>query len=471
MRMRPAILLLSCIGWTSGAAQLPERLERILSAHGIPEANVSVVVRALGAEQPVLAHYPLAPRNPASVMKVVTTWAALELLGPAYTWPTEVYFLGDRDGWRLDGDLAIKGHGDPFLVTEEMWKLLRAVQRMGLTEIGGDLVIDDTVFIDAAGDPGEFDGEGFRAYNVLPNALLVNFKAIRYQFGIHPGGEGVLITADPMPDTLDIVNRLRLVDGRCRGYQAGIAMDVRGEAADTVVFTGDFPAACATYGLTRSALGHDAYAYGVFAALWRQLGGRHAGRWRRAAVGDELEPALVWESPPLGEIIRSINKFSNNVMTRQLLYTMGLEASSSPGTRAGGVAAVHGLLAARGLDAESLVIDNGSGLSRDARISAQLLADILQLAQEPPYGAEFMASMSIGGLDGTTRKRFAGTEARGRSHLKTGSLDHVSAIAGYVHAPDGTTYVLAAMVNATDSHRGPGEEFLDELVKWAYEPP
>lgn len=468
MRMPPAILLLSCIGWSGAAAQLPDRLQRILSAHEIAPANVSVVVRRSGTAQPVLAHRPLQPRNPASVIKLVTTWVGLEVLGPTYTWPTEVHFLGERSGWRLDGDLAIKGHGDPYLVTEEFRKLLRAVRNTGLTEIDGDLVIDDSAFVDAAGDPGEFDGDAFRTYNVLPNALLINYKAIRYQFGIDPDGGGVLVTADPVLANLDIVNRLNLAGGRCRGYQAGIAHDVRGEAADRVFLSGDFPAACAPYSLTRTALRHDSYAYGLFATLWSELGGTHTGGWRRSAVSEEQEPILVWESPPLLEVIRRINKFSNNVMTRQLLYTLGVEASDRPGTRAGGVDAIRDHLASRGLDVDSLVIDNGAGLSRQTRISAQLLADTLQLAQQPPYGAEFVASMSIGGLDGTTRRRFDGDEALGRSHLKTGSIDHVAAIAGYVHALSGTTYIVAAMINATDAHRGTGEEFLDALVEWAH---
>ena len=468
MRMRPAILLLSCIGWSGGAAQLPDPLQRILSAHDIPAANVSVVVQGPGAEQPVLAHHAHQPRNPASVIKLVTTWAGLDVLGPTYTWPTEVYFLGERNGWRLDGDLAIRGYGDPFLVTEEFRKLLRAVRHMGLTEIGGDLVIDDTLFVDAAGDPGEFDGDSFRTYNVLPNALLINYKAIRYRFGIYPDGDGVHVTTDPVLANLQITNRLNLVSGRCRGYQAGITVDVRGEAADRVFLSGDFPAACAPYSLTRTALQHDSYAYGLFATLWRELGGVHTGGWRRGAVSEDLEPVLVWESPPLLEVIRRINKFSNNVMTRQLLYTLGVEASGRPGTRAGGVDVIHDHLASRGLNADSLVIDNGAGLSRRTRVTAQLLADILELAQQPPYGAEYVASMSIGGLDGTTRRRFDDAEALGRSHLKTGSLDHVAAVAGYVHAASGTTYVVAAMINATDAHRGTGGEFLDELVNWVH---
>ena len=457
MRMRPTILLLSCIGWSSGAAQLPDRLQRILSAHDIPLSNVSVVVQGLGREQPVLTHHPLQPRNPASVIKLVTTWVSLDVLGPTYTWPTEVYLLGERNGWRLDGDLAIKGYGDPFLVTEEFRKLLRSVRHLGLTEISGDLVIDDTVFVDAAGDPGEFDGDSFRTYNVLPNALLVNYKAIRYQFGIYPDGDGVLVTTDPVLANLEIVNRLSLASGRCRGYQAGITVDVRGEAAERVFLSGDFPAACAPYSLTRSALRHDSFAYGVFATLWRELGGIQTGAWRRGRVSEELEPILVWESPPLLDIIRRINKFSNNVMTRQLLFTLGVEASDRPGTRADGVDVIHDHLASRGLNVDSLVIDNGAGLSRRTRISVRLLADMLELAQQPPYGAEFVASMSIGGLDGTTRRRFDGAEALGRSHVKTGSLDDVAAIAGYVHASSGITYVVAAMINATDAHRGTGE--------------
>ena len=342
---------------------------------------------------------------------------------------------------------------------------------MGLTEINGDLVMDDTVFVDAAGDPGEFDGDPFRTYNVLPNALLVNYKAIRYQFGIYPDGDGVLVTTDPVLANLEITNRLNLASGRCRGYQAGITLDVRGEAADRVFLSGDFPAACAPYSLTRTALEHDSFAYGVFATLWRELGGVHTGGWRRGRVSEELEPILVWESPPLLDIIRRINKFSNNAMTRQLLYTLGVEASDRPGTRAGGVDVIRDHLGSRGLNVDSLVIDNGAGLSRRTRISAQLLADMLELAQRPPYGAEFVASMSIGGLDGTTRSRFDGAEARGRSHVKTGSLEDVAAIAGYVHASSGTTYVVAAMINATDAHRGTGAGFLDELVKWAYELP
>src|SRR5690349_20207619 len=140
------LALIGAAAFAAHADELPPEVARVLTGHGIPASEVSIVVQAVDDAKPILSHLADEPRSPASVMKTVTTWSALELLGPAYTWPTEVYFLGDFDGRTLDGDLAIKGYGDPYLVVEEVWKLLRALNRMGLTEITGDLVLDDTHF-------------------------------------------------------------------------------------------------------------------------------------------------------------------------------------------------------------------------------------------------------------------------------------------------------------------------------------
>ena len=457
-----------CIAYSASEAQLPSSLDRIRQAHGIPYEDVSLVVREVDGDESVLAHFPDVPRNPASTIKLLTTWVALEVLGPTYSWPTEIYFLGDWDGRQLNGDLAIKGYGDPYLVTEEFWKLLGALRRIGLEEINGDLIIDDSFFGDVTESPGDFDGQPYRAYNVSPNALLINFKAVRFQFLTDPNDRDVIITLDPLPENLNVVNQLSLTDGPCRGYQAGISFDVRDpETAKMVVFSGFFPKACSPYYLSRTVLEHDTFVFGVFSTLWRELGGQHHGGLSRGVVSDEIRPVLTWQSRPLAEVIRSINKYSNNVMTRQLLYTLGAENSTAPGTREDGVEVIRSYLVDRGLSPESLVIDNGAGLSRETRISAALLAEVLQLAEGGPYGAEFVASMSIGGLDGTTRGRFSNQE-EGRAHIKTGRLDHVTALAGYVHAASGKTYVVTAMVNTPDAHRGPGEELLNELVNWVH---
>jgi serine-type D-Ala-D-Ala carboxypeptidase/endopeptidase (penicillin-binding protein 4) len=450
------------------AAELPPEVERVLSGHGISPTEVSIVVQAVDDEQPILSHLPDVARSPASVMKVVTTWSALEYLGPAYTWPTEVHFLGEFDGQKLAGDLALKGHGDPYLVVEEVWKLLRALRRMGLTEISGDLVIDDSHFRVDEPDPGAFDGQPYRTYNVVPNALLMNFKAVQFQFMPDPARGRVSVATEPVLTNLTIDNNLSLVDGPCRGYQAGIAFNhAAPESLERVVLDGEFSRRCNVYGLGRTVLQHDTFAFGLFAALWKEIGGSFNGKLRKTQLPPEAAPALVWQSRPLGEIVRSINKNSNNVMTRQLLYTLGAEAAGPPGTRANGVAAVREVLTARGLDSTTLMLQNGAGLSRDERASMQFLVDLLRAAYRSPYAPEFIASLSLGGLDGTTRGRFDAAPTRGVMHLKTGRLDHVSAVAGYVRAANERTYAVAVVMNSEDAHRGPGQELEEAVLRYA----
>ena len=462
------LVALTAYSITCGAAELPAAVQRVIDGHAIATDQVSFIVQAVGADQPILALHPNRPRNPASTVKLLTTWAALDYLGPAYAWKTEVYALGEIKDGVLDGDLLLKGYGDPYLVAEEFWKLLAELRRVGLTEITGDLLIDDSYFAVPFEDPGAFDGQPFRTYNVVPNALLTNFKAVRFQF--FPAADGkVRIAADPELANLEIRNRLRLASGRCRGYQAGISFSIPDrQTGARPTFSGNFPDGCQRYAMTRTVLEHDTYLYGLFHALWAQLGGGFDGQVRKDLAPEDAEPLLTWTSKPLAEVIRSVNKFSNNVMTRQLLYTLGAEHSGPPGTDSAGIQAVKSRLDFHGLVADSLRLANGAGLSRDTRISARLLADILLTAYGSPHMPEFLASLSLAGLDGTTRRRFRGRPEAGRLHIKTGRLDHVAAVAGYVHSPAGQTYIVVALINDRDVHRGPGEELQNALLRWAH---
>ncbi len=463
-------LIFSCIaGIVSAQGALPPPVNRVLEGHGISPGGLSILVQEVGSPEPVLAHNPAIPRNPASTIKLLTTWVALDVLGPTYSWPTEIHFLGDWDGQGLEGDLAIKGYGDPYLVTEEFWKLLRSLRGMGLENVHGDLVLDGSFFEGANGNPGDFDSQPFRAYNVLPNALMVNYKTVRFNFLVDERLGMVKISPDPELSNLEIQNRIRLVKGPCRGYQSGIAFDVLDPVAGKrVVFSGNFPESCGHYALSRSVLQHDTFAFGIFEVLWKQLGGKFRGTIRNQLVPENSEPAMVWHSRPLGEVIRSINKFSNNVMTRQLLYSLGAEQGGPPGTNEKGVEAIENYLHSQGLETSSLFIDNGAGLSRTTRISARLMADVLLAGYQSAYMPEFLASLSLGGLDGTTRGRFNDHSMEGRMHVKTGRLDHVSALAGYIHGHSGRTYVVIAILNEADVHRGPGKELQNALLRWVF---
>ena len=453
----------------ANAAELPKPIDFVTRGHRIPSDAYSLYVREIGQQDPALAVNPETPFNPASVIKIIPTLAALELLGPAYRWKTEVYTLGNISNGVLQGDLLFKGHGDPHLVIEDFRRILEELRRRGIRDITGDLLIDASWFSIAHEDPGAFDNDPHRTYNVLPNALLVNFKAVKFHFYPAANGRDVRVYPEPALAGLKIDNRLRLRKRRCGGFQRGIAMAVPdGRAADQVIFSGRFPTGCSHYILSRSLLTHETYAYETFKSIWRQLGGTIAGQVRTAAAPATGKPFLAHHSKPLSDIIKFINKFSNNVMTRQLLLTLGAELHEQPGTVEKGIRAIEGHLTGLGLDTQSLIIDNGSGLSREARVPAKFLADILEHAWTIPYRPEFISSLAITGVDGTAKYHLQHKAAAGYAHVKTGTIDDVSAIAGYVHARSGREFIVVGMMNRKLAHKGHGKELMNALVAWAY---
>jgi D-alanyl-D-alanine carboxypeptidase/D-alanyl-D-alanine-endopeptidase (penicillin-binding protein 4) len=397
---------------------------------------------------------------------LLTTLVALDLLGPAYRWKTDVYALGDIEDGRLDGDLLLKGYGDPFLVTERVWELVRRLRIEGIDEIGGDLLIDDSWFDVGDHDPGAFDGQPLRAYNVAPNALLMNFKVVRYWF--RPDGSRVDVTVDPALENLKVDNRLSVKNSYCGGYQRGIAVTMN-DANDEVTFAGRFPSGCERYAMSRAVLSHNEFVYGLFKLLWRDSGGKFDGGWENVVADDEAEPLLSFRSRPLQEMITLVNKHSNNVMARQVLYTLAAEINGPPGTEESGREVVANWLADKGLEPCALALENGAGLSREARICAAAMGEMLRFAWAQPYMPEFLASMSLSGLDGTLRRRFKGSSLVGTAHLKTGSLDHVAAIAGYLQSRSGRRFAVVTLQNHEDIHRGYGDEVQEALLRWLYE--
>ncbi|MEO1203027.1 MAG: D-alanyl-D-alanine carboxypeptidase/D-alanyl-D-alanine-endopeptidase [Pseudomonadota bacterium] len=447
---------------------LPARVQSALDARNLPADSLSIHVTDLATGDPVLDWNGDVARNPASTMKLVTTLVALDVLGPSYRWKTDVYALGSVEDGQLEGDLLLKGYGDPFLVTERVWQMLRRVQQLGIREVGGDLLLDDSYFSVAPYDPGGFDRQPLRAYNVAPNALMMNFKVVRYWFEPDAERNRVRVQLDPPLDNLRVENRLSLANSSCRGYQRGISI-TPDDNYNAMIFEGRFPSGCERYAMDRSALEHDAFAYGLVSTLWEQLGGELKGGYRRALAPEEAEPILSFSSLSLTEAIARVNKYSNNVMARQLLYTLSAETLGAPGTEDGGREVIDTWLRENLPRVDSLSLDNGAGLSRDARLSAEHFTDLLAFAWRQPYMPEFAASLALSGHDGTLRDRFDDAQLTGRAHLKTGSLDHVSAIAGYLQSRSGRRFAVAVLQNAEDVHRGPGEEVQWAVLRWLNE--
>lgn len=472
MTFRPVLGLLLIGSLVSLAiaeqTDLPQPVRHILDIRKVPYDSLSVHVQDVDSGEVVLSWKDELPRNPASTMKLLTTLVGLDTLGPNYRWTTEVFALGDLEDGRLAGDLLIRGHGDPFLVTERVWQMLRLVRQAGIHAIDGNLLLDDSHFEVPAYDPAEFDSQPLRAYNVGPNALLMNFKVVRYWFEPDHDRNAVRVWVDPPLENLRVDNRLALRRGYCGGYQRGI-MITANEAIDKMIFSGRFPTGCKSYAMDRTALSHNEFAYGLFTSVWRESGGEFTGGWMNAKAPEDAEPIVSFRSLPLAEIISRVNKNSNNVMARQMLYTLSAEVLGAPGTESGGRKVIENWLADTGIEFPTLRLDNGAGLSRDARVSAREFGALLELAWRKPYMPEYLASMAVSGLDGTLRRKFDDERLTGQAHLKTGSLDHVSAIAGYLQAKSGRRFSVVMLHNYDDVHRGPGEEAQVALLRWLYE--
>jgi serine-type D-Ala-D-Ala carboxypeptidase/endopeptidase (penicillin-binding protein 4) len=453
-----------------GAAEdsLPAPVRYILDLRNIPHETLSIQVTDLANGETVLGWHNAVSRNPASTMKLVTTLVALDVLGPSFRWKTDVYAMGEVVDGRLEGDLLLKGHGDPYLVTERVWQLLRSVNQAGIREVSGDLLLDDSYFDVAPHNPAEFDRQPLRAYNVAPNALLMNFKVVRYWFEPNLAANTVRVMLDPQLENLRVENRLTLSNSSCRGYQRGISITPN-ESNDKMILDGQFPNRCRRYAMDRTVLDHNAFAYGLVASLWKESGGILEGSWHNATAPEDEEALVSFPSLSLTELVARTNKHSNNVMARQLLYTMSAEVHGAPGTEQGGRDVISSWLAEKVPDVDSLNLDNGAGLSRDARINARDFASILNYAWQQPYMPEFSSSMALSGHDGTLRKRFDDPELTGQAHLKTGSMDHVSAIAGYMQSRSGRRFAVVVLHNYEDIHRGPGEEVQTALLRWLYE--
>lgn len=451
---------------------LPRAVAAALHRYGMPARSLSIVVRPVDNSGAILDFNADVPRSPASTLKLLTTLVSLEKLGPAYTWKTEAFGGGLVRNGRLQGNLYLKGYGDPDLVIEDFWRFLHGLRELGIRSIAGDLVLDQSYFAPPTTTPGEFDGHPMRPYNVLPNALLVNFQAVRIRFFPELHRHRVRVVADPLPDGLKIINRVRLVAGPCLGGARAVSMSVvHTPFGEQAIFSGDYAAACGQGDRYRVLSGPRAYVGGIFRELWTEMGGRFSGHVRYGRVPPSAQLLYTEHSPPLAEVIRSINKYSNNVMARQLLLTLGAKFIKPPGTIEEGDQVVRGWLAANGMLFPELVVGNGSGLSRRARISARHLADVLVAAYNSPEMPEFFASLPILSEDGTMKDRLDGTVLAGRAHLKTGSLDGVLGTAGIMLDDKGRRVVVVCLQNDPRADTAAGEAVQNALLEWVYRHP
>ena len=441
------------------AEALPPKVDQALRQAAIPRDALSVVVIPLGAGTPKTArllHQADVSRNPASLMKLVTTSAALDLLGPAFTWRTPVAVDGVvRDGVLL-GHVYLRGQGDPKIGVEQVWLILRRLQGMGIQKIQGDIILDRTAFEVPPQDPGGFDGEPLRPYNASPDALLLGYKSFLLHFVPDAANKVARVHVEPPLAGMLVQASVSLSNADCSDYRASLKADFQNPLR--ISFAGAYPLACADKVWPVAYADPPQFAPRTIHGMWLQLGGQLSGTVREGAMPPHLKPLWSHESPSLAEVVRDINKFSNNVMADQLFLTLGLNQRGL-GNAVNTKAVIDAWWRER-FGQEPPFMDKGSGLSREARITPQALAGLLQWVWLQPFMPELMASLPLTGVDGTLKR----SKSTASAHLKTGSLREVMGVAGYVDASQGQRYVLVVIVNHANAYQA--RPVIDALIDW-----
>ena len=444
------------------AQPLPVEVTAPLQRVGMPLSQVALLVAPADGGLPLVSHNVTQAMNPASVMKLVTTGIALDQLGPGFRWNTRLWSDGSVRQQVLQGNLYVQGSGDPGLVQERLWLLLRALRERGVQRISGDLVLDNSVFQLPARDPGAFDGDALQPYNAQPDGLLVNYKSFVLQLQPDASQNMAQLRLDPPMADSGIPASLPLDAGSCNGWIA--QLEARSQAQRQIALPASYPASCGEQQWLAAWPQPQEQAGKAILGMWQSLGGQLEGRVRYGSTPAALlrgTPLASSESEPLPQAVRNINKFSNNVMAQQLFLTLGVQRYGQ-GHFAGAQAAVQDWWQRKLRPYAPPTPVNGSGLSRDGRITAASLGGLLQYMWSSPMMPDFVASLPMYGMDGTLRRQATGLP--GRAHLKTGTLRDANALAGYVTGLDGRRYVLVAMANGAEAGRA--RDAFYQLVEW-----
>lgn len=444
---------------------LPAELARAWAQTKLPESSLSLVVQEVSGPR-LFAIQPEKPRNPASVMKLVTTYAAISRLGPNYVWNTDFLIdakAGVSDQGVLAGPLYLRAGGDPVLMVQDLWRLMRDLRLRGIREIS-DIVVDRSLFGDVTIDPAQFDGAADRPYNASPDAFMVGFGAVRLVFTPDPATKTWKSFIDPPIPGIQIDGNIEWSDAKCPGSPSVSSDTTMVDGTVRFRVSGRAAGSCGEFDLFRLAFSQQEYGARLLKSMWEEVGGKLTGQVRNASIPADALAIASHQSPPLSEVIRLINKRSNNVMTRVLLLTLGAEAGRRPATVDSSVQVAQDVLSRQGLNMQGLVLDNGSGLSRVGVVSADSLTSMLQKAWMSPVMPEYVSSLSILGIDGTSRNRLRDPSTRSLAHIKTGSLRDVRSIAGYVWGASGKRYIVVSMVNHERAFDA--RAFENALITW-----
>jgi D-alanyl-D-alanine carboxypeptidase/D-alanyl-D-alanine-endopeptidase (penicillin-binding protein 4) len=459
------ILLLIYALWMNAAFADTDAINKILKRTELSKENYSLYIKNISKQNKIFSYNEQKAFNPASVMKLVTTYAGLQLLGPQYQWKTEVLYKGAIKNKHLYGDLIIKGYGDPTLTYADLSEVIEKVQQQGIQYIHGNVIFDESFFGELK-NQDVIDDKKYRAYNVNPKSFVVNENTVHFNFSIQ--NENINIQTFPEIQTLKVANHLKLTDKGCNDWKDNLGYEVESKSNITEIkFNGQYDKACESKDIDLSVMGSDSLPKALFEKLWKLHGGSMDGEFKNIYQSiTDTHKFYEHQSRPLSLVVRDINKYSQNLIARNLLLTILVENNGNPITENEAGRFTKESLIKEKVKLDSLEMDNGAGLSRNAKVNAENLGFLLEKAYTDIYMPEFIASLPNLGIDGTLKSRGKKLSVAKHAYLKTGSIQNVSAIAGYIFDKNNDVKVFVFIAN--DPKANESSKIQDELIEWTY---
>ena len=446
--------------------QLKGGIESIISPQKLKDLKAGIIVTSAQTGEVLYEQNADEQLIPASVNKVFTAYAALKKLKPNFTFKTYIYSKGAIQNGTLAGDLYLKGGGDPSLVSERLWMLVNELMRSGIKKVLGNIIVDSSFYDGVRTPEARPKYLKDQAYNAPIGGMSFNFNTCTVY--VKPGekvGTSPLVYTDPENTYIDVVNQATTSKpGSNNTLAVNRTEYVKGDLGDTVLLRGAIPLDHKEVRFYKNIVNPALYAGHMLKTFMLQRGFKISGHVVEGTVPENARQILEFESQPLWQIIWGMNKFSNNFVADQTVKRLGAEVWGAPGTMEKGVSAMENVLEDIGIPKNLYKIVDGSGLTRETHVTARQVARVLQMAYKDFSSApEFIASLGIGGEDGTMKRRtLAVNESVIRA--KTGSLDGVSSLAGYVTSAENEILVFSILLNDPKLKYGKMSSWVDQVA-------
>lgn len=419
--------------------------------------EVAFFVQDLNTGEVLAEHNADRPMNPASVMKLVTSYAAFDTLGADFRWKTEWKMRAAVNNGVLDGNLFWVGSGDPTMEQDDLIAMQQSLRQKGIRSIGGKIVLDRSVWSKVA-TADNFARDAGKSFTIAPDQNMLSYKVVWVGVERNTAGDLAVVTKPPLPN-IAVHNTAQFVGGSRCGNIARI-LKAHWDGA-TLHIGGRIPTACENQALYVNMLDPKDFACESFAGQWQQMGGAGTSVCLEGETPQDTNTVAEHLSAPLSDAIRTMNKQSDNLFARSIFLTLG--ANQAGDTVENARAAVFKSFKQSGIDTQGLVIENGSGLSREERVTARTLGTMLYRAYfNDLFNEPFIDSLPIAGYDGTLRRRLRDV---GGLRMKTGTLKDVRALAGF-RLPDGihqTPLAIVVLINSPKSGAYLGD--MDDLIR------